>query len=123
MQRTVLPIEHLRAWAKLNGIKFNNVTVEKNIAAAGGEGKGAGVVATEDFSDDDGEEILMTVPADLILTKEQVKKQAALDKNIQRILDDAGEFGEVSNPPSNGQELLKVVWRLVSVDELTFAEL
>ena len=96
MRRLCLPIEHFEAWANLNGVKFNNTRVER-IRTPDGQHKGAGVFATADFdANPDHEAILLSVPQDLVLTKELVHDYAKSDGHLHEVLEVAGEFGWVS---------------------------
>lgn len=99
MRRAALPANCLFAWAKLNGVKFNNVNFEADITAECGTSKGAGLVSACDLNVEDDETVLICVPPDLILSQEQVYLYAAIDPQLKLVLDasaaDAG-FGRVS---------------------------
>jgi hypothetical protein len=96
MRRRYLPIEQLEAWAKLNGVRFNHTRVER-ITTPDGQQKGAGVFITEDFeTTPDHEAILLSVPHELILSKDLVHDYAKSDVHLREVLEAVGEFGRVS---------------------------
>ena len=96
MLRTVIPVDKLFAWAKLNGVEFIHVDVENDIESNVGARRGAGLISRSDLDAEENGTVLMSVPQDLILSQEQVKRYAATDKNLKLVLDAAGAFGQVS---------------------------
>lgn len=95
MRRRCLPIEQLEAWAQLNGVVFNNVRVER-VGAPNGQHKGSGVFATEDLETTHGQEgVLLSVPQDLVLSKDLVHDYAKSDVHLRDVLEATGEFGRV----------------------------
>ena len=88
MRRAVLPIESLKAWARLNGAIFNNVTIQ-SLAE-----RGSGVVATADI-DDSGGNVLMLIPQDLVLSRELVWQFAKSDQHLRMVLEAVGDFARV----------------------------
>jgi hypothetical protein len=96
MKYDSLPIEQLHPWAQFNGVTFNNVAVAPNIVGKDGVDKGAGLVATIDFSENGAaQDILLAIPADLVLSREAVILCAKADSQLKEILDAVGEFAEV----------------------------
>ena len=96
MKRTTIPVEKLFAWARLNGVDFNQVGVRLGITSVGGIFKGAGVVNKRADGAEDDRLVLMSVPQDLVLSQEQVERYASIDKHLRSILDGADAFGRVS---------------------------
>jgi hypothetical protein len=96
MRRTTIPIENLLVWGTLNGVDFNNVAIETDVTSEDGALKGAGLVNTIEQSANEGGAALMSVPQDLILSREQVERYAEIDKHLKLVLDAAGAFGQVS---------------------------
>jgi hypothetical protein len=96
MKRSTIPIEQLFTWGKLNGVEFNNVDVKTDVGSHDGALKGGGLVSTSDRVANDDGAILMAVPQDLILSREQVERYAAIDRHLKAVLDAAGAFGRVS---------------------------
>lgn len=94
LNRPRLPIDALPAWARLNGIKFNDIEFEKLEF-------GSGIVAKADkeyssVQEAEGKpEILMTVPPDLILSLDLVHEFAKSDPYLRGVLEASGDFGWV----------------------------
>lgn len=87
MQRERLSLDALPAWATLNGVTFSG------IGAADFEGRGKGLVATDDL-DTRGPPaetpVLLTIPYDLILSAEGVEEFAKENKAFRQLIDAAG---------------------------------
>lgn len=105
MRRTAIPVEELFAWGKLNGVEFNHVDFKTDITSNDGTFKGAGLFSTSDRNTDGDGAILISVPQDLILSREQVERYAALNRELKMVLDAAGAFGRVSTNPLHGHML------------------
>lgn len=94
LNRLFLPIEALPAWARLNGIKFNDIEFQKLKF-------GSGIVAKADkeyssAQEAEGEpEILMTVPPDMVLSLDLVHEFAKSDPYLKAVLEASGDFGWV----------------------------
>ena len=95
MRRECLPIEQLQAWSLLNDVKLANAAVAANITGKDGTNKGAGLVATEAIPRQAFESLLLTVPADLIVSKNRVEQVARTDKYLREILIATGEWAQV----------------------------
>lgn len=96
MKRTTIPVCELFAWGKLNGVAFDHIEIQTDITSTDEESRGAGLVSTGDCSDSEDGTVLMSVPQDLILSRAQVKRYAAIDKHLKSVLDAADNFGQVS---------------------------
>ena len=96
MRRTVISVEKLFAWARLNGVEFNNIGVKADFTSEAGACKGAGLVSANNHIANENEAPLLSVPQDLVLSREQVERYAAIDKHLELVLDAAGAFGRVS---------------------------
>ena len=95
MRRQCLPIEEFEAWAKFNGVKFNSTRVER-ITTSDGQYKGAGVFATEDVEKThDHDAVLLSVPHDLVLSKDLVEDYTKSDGHLREVIEAVGEFGWV----------------------------
>jgi hypothetical protein len=90
------PISHFPAWAKLNGVRLNGIAVSTMP-----DGKGTGVVATAELSQPD--EILMTVPHDLILSLENIWIFAKSDRHLGEVLEAVGEYSRVACPSASSE--------------------
>lgn len=98
MKYDLLSIDQLQAWAQLNGIILNSLAITSNVTKDGVD-KGAGLVATTNVSRGSiRQEVLITVPADLVLSKETVHLCAKADLRLKEILDAVGSFAEVRTP-------------------------
>ncbi|KAI1967154.1 hypothetical protein LOZ58_000653 [Ophidiomyces ophidiicola] len=110
-----LPITALAAWAKLNDVCLDGIEVRSlpptttttTTKADGGGGglheKGAGLFATRDRqpaqarpAGDDGPEVLVRVPADLVLALTTVETHAKSDRYLREVLDATGDFGKTA---------------------------
>ncbi|KAA6406815.1 MAG: hypothetical protein FRX48_09313 [Lasallia pustulata] len=89
MQRKLLPIETLPAWAELNNVEFDGVKVSSLPA-----GKGSGVVATAAHSEDGA--ILMRVPQELVLSLGNVWMYAKSDQHLREVLEATGEYARTA---------------------------
>jgi len=95
MRRQCLPIEQLQAWSRLNGIQLHTAAITSSIRD-GTLDKGAGLIATNDISADDaGQFTLLSVPSDLILSRERVEAYAKTDKDLRDVLIAVGELARV----------------------------
>ncbi|KAF4552631.1 Hypothetical protein D9617_9g024200 [Elsinoe fawcettii] len=87
-----LPPEALAPWAALSNIQLHDVRVSVDPAHPE---RGAGVFAQKSISNsDDTHATLMTVPRDLILSKERIEEHAKVDKDFRELLNTLGEFGK-----------------------------
>ncbi|KAJ9665329.1 hypothetical protein H2201_004621 [Coniosporium apollinis] len=86
-----LPISAFKPWADLNGVTFNGIKVGP---LPGHEDRGSTVIAERALSD--GEDPLMVVPRDLVLSLEGVQIHARSDRNLQELLDALGDFGRTA---------------------------
>ena len=84
-----LPVSALPAWAKFNGISLNGATISK---LAGD--RGLGVVGDGGNSD----RTLMLVPADLILSVQNVFIFAKSDQHLREVLQAVGDYSRVPQP-------------------------
>ena len=97
MRRRRLPIEQFESWAIFNGVKFNHTRVER-ITTPDGQHKGAGIFATENFETiHDHEIVLLSVPHDLVLSRDFVFDHAKSDHHLRDVLGAVGELGWVGN--------------------------
>lgn len=92
MKNTSLPLGQLETWSKLNNIVLHNVKVTSQVVTQDGSDKGGGLFATADHAASD---VLLSVPSDLVLSKEQVEQCAKTDARLKEVLDAVGAFGQV----------------------------
>lgn len=89
MRRERSSLTYFSAWAELNGVHFHGVAVSPIP-----NGKGTGLIATAELSEP--EEILITVPHNLILSSHRVWINAKADRHLREILEAVGEFSRVA---------------------------
>jgi hypothetical protein len=107
MKREFLPVEALHTWAKLNGIEFHGVAVQRlKYDKPGAADRGSAVLATEPRSHDakrvddrdpaiTSEETLIKVPPDMVLSLKVVEDCAKSDKWLREVLYAVEDFGRV----------------------------
>lgn len=88
MQRKFLPIEALPAWAELNNVEFHGVKISSLP-----DGKGSGVVATAEHTEEG--TILIRVPQELVLSLENVWMYAKSDHHLREVLEATGDYARV----------------------------
>lgn len=101
MKRRYLPIEAMPVWARLNGIKFDGVSIER-FCSHGGTDKGAAVVTKcEKFNGDPANdhysspEVLISVPPDMVLSPSLVESYSKSDRSLKELLEAIGDYGKV----------------------------
>lgn len=95
MRREYLPLETLPSWAHLNGVTTHGVAFQKLPQTDDdGADKGTAIVATQE-TDEDAGDVLLSVPADMILSFQMVENHAKSDRYLRVVLDAAGEFARV----------------------------
>ena len=87
MHRHILDIGAFPAWARLNNVQFEGITVA-DLAA-----KGYGLIVTTERTEENA--VLITVPKDLILSLENVWILAKADKHLREVLDAVGDYARV----------------------------
>lgn len=106
MRRQTLPIPALPGWARLNGIEFDGVAIER--LTDHGIDKGSAVVAKGELTGKGGEEQLMSVPKDMILSLEAAWNYAKSDKHLREVLEAMGDFARVRGPSSSCVVILAI---------------
>lgn len=89
-----LPVSEIPAWVKLNAISFNGVTISQ----LPGD-RGLGIVG--DGGNSERTHPLMLVPADLILSIQNVFIFAESDQNLREVLEAVGDYSRVPQPVGN----------------------
>lgn len=87
-----LPIKDYHTWASLNGIELDAARVVADILDKDGNSKGGGLVASRDVAADD---VLLKVPAELIVCQSQVEQCAEVDGRLRELMDCMAEFTKV----------------------------
>lgn len=83
MQYASLSTSQLSSWALLNNIELYGLKVESDIFDEDGSSKGGGLVATAEHS---GGEPILTVPHDIVISKEQISNCARADATLRELL-------------------------------------
>ncbi|KAJ4305825.1 hypothetical protein N0V90_001357 [Kalmusia sp. IMI 367209] len=86
------PIESFSAWARFHGVRFNAVKVGP---LPGYEHRGSTVIADRELAGGR-EQPLMTVPKELILSKQNIELVAKSDQHLREILFALGDFGRTT---------------------------
>lgn len=89
MKYTSLPTSQLTGWALLNNAELHGVKVEADIVEDGSS-KGGGVLADAGHNE---MEILLSVPRDIIVSKEQIADCSRTDVNLRELLDALEDSG------------------------------
>lgn len=87
-----LALENLPSWSMINGIETSGIRLEPHIIRDGVD-CGGGLVSNTATKEDT---VLVSVPQDLILNREQVFLQAKTDAHLRQLLETLGDFVEVS---------------------------
>lgn len=87
-----LPVETLQAWALLNEVELPAAQVTPNIVDNEGNSKGGGLVATRDVSAGD---VLLKIPAELIVSKQQVEQCIRADARLREVMEQLEAFMKV----------------------------
>ncbi|KAF2122867.1 hypothetical protein BDV96DRAFT_561538 [Lophiotrema nucula] len=86
------PVDAFPTWAEFHGATFNNIRFGP---IPGLEHRGSTVIANRDISGK-AEEPLMTVPKDLIVSKQNIELFAKADHRLREVLDAIGEFAQTT---------------------------
>ncbi|KAL1592807.1 hypothetical protein SLS60_011223 [Paraconiothyrium brasiliense] len=86
------PIEGLPTWANFHGVKFNGIKVGP---LPGFEERGSTVIASRELIGEE-EEPLMTIPKDLILSKQNIELMAKSDQHLRELLQALDDFGRTT---------------------------
>lgn len=87
-----LPVEQLTPWAILNDIQLNGVEICPNVLTLDGVSKGGGLLATSNHGSAD---ILLSIPAELALSRESVLQSAKTDRHLRELTDVMSDFIQV----------------------------
>jgi hypothetical protein len=87
MKYSSLPTSQLTSWALLNNVELHGVKIEADIVADGSS-KGGGVLATAAHNEADP---LITVPRDIIVSKEQIADCSRTDARLRELLEALGD--------------------------------
>ena len=89
MHRQTLSLDALSAWAQVNHVEFNGISVRAIPC------RGTGLAVTASVAE---KAPLMLVPKDLILSMERVWIQAKADRHLREVLEAMGDYARVKHP-------------------------
>lgn len=85
-----LPSEALLPWAMLNEVSFDRTVPGTAV------GRGGALLAKDSLNaTQDENQVLLTVPRDLILSRERVKEHTKIDKDFREVFESLGNFAMV----------------------------
>lgn len=93
MRHASIAATQLRTWSQLNDVQLNNTEITSNIVDADGSSKGGGLVSK---SYHHAEDILLSVPKELVLCKDTMHLCAKSDHHLKQLLDVLEDFIQVS---------------------------
>jgi hypothetical protein len=93
MRYGFFPIKNLQTWAALNGVGLSAASIKAEILDDQGNSKGGGLVASKDVA---AGEAILRIPAELMLSIEQVEQCMKADSTLQRIME-AATFAKVGS--------------------------
>lgn len=85
------PIDTLPTWATFHGVAFNGIKIGP---LPGFEDRGSTVIADRDFEGGEAEPLL-TVPKELIISRQNIELSAKSDHHLREVLEAIGDFGRV----------------------------
>ena len=86
------PVQGLPTWATFHGVKFNGIKVGP---LPGYEERGSTVIAERNLTGET-EQPLMTIPKELILSRENIDILAKSDQHLREVLQALGDFGRTT---------------------------
>jgi len=92
MKHASIPSAQLQAWAQLNDATLYGVKISSNIISEDGIHKGGGLQSTTTHPSED---VLLSIPQDLILSKESVLQCAKTDRHLRQLLEAMEDFIQV----------------------------
>lgn len=109
MKYASVPTDQLQPWAVLNDVELRGVKISPAIITDDGVDKGGGLLSTTEHESED---ILLSIPKDLILCKENVLQSAKTDKHLREVTEVLSDFIQVG--PIIGEPMLFLLLRFVS---------
>lgn len=94
MKYTSIPVEALQPWAQLNDVHLHGLKISSNIVSEAGISKGGGLVSTISHPS---EPVLLSIPQELILSKEAVLQCAKTDKHLRILVESLEDFVQVGS--------------------------
>lgn len=92
MRYATIALDQLTPWSQLNDVKLYGTKISANIITEEGVSKGGGLVST---STHESEDVLLSIPSDLILSKESLLQCAKTDVHLRQLVEVLEDFIEV----------------------------
>ena len=92
MKYVSIPIEKLQLWTQLNDVTLHGVKVSSNVVSEDGTSKGGGLLSTTTHTSED---VLLSIPQDLILSKESVLQCSKTDGHLRQLVEVMEDFIQV----------------------------
>lgn len=92
MKHASIPIKKLEPWCQLNGLTLHGVRISSNIVSEDGISKGGGLLSAVTHESED---VLLSIPQDLILNREAVLQCAKVDKHLRQLVETMEDWVQV----------------------------
>ncbi|KAK5086584.1 hypothetical protein LTR05_003752 [Lithohypha guttulata] len=93
MRYATIALDQLTPWSQLNDVKLYGTKISANIVTEEGVSKGGGLVST---STHESEDVLLSIPSDLILSKESLLQCAKTDVHLRQLVEVLEDFIEMT---------------------------
>lgn len=94
MRYASIPPDQLQSWALLNDAELRGISISTSIITENGVNKGGGLLSTASH---EFEETLLSIPHELILTKEAVMMCAKTDRHLRDLVEALPDFIQVGH--------------------------
>ena len=95
MKYATLSTLQLQAWSQLNDVRFHDCGITASIITDDGINKGGGLLANGRHEPTD---LLLSIPQDLILSKEAVMQSAKTDFHLRELVEALEDYIQVGWP-------------------------
>jgi len=92
MKHASIPAEKLQPWCQLNDLTLHGVRIRSNIVSEDGINKGGGLMSDTTHRSED---VLLSIPQDLILSTEAVLQCAKVDKHLRQLVETMEDWVQV----------------------------
>lgn len=95
MKHCCASLDRLSSWAHLNSVQLHGSNISSHIIDEDGNDRGGGLIATTRLESG---KVILNVPSDLVLSKEQVEQHAKTNKHLKEVLEAVGPaFSQVGS--------------------------
>lgn len=92
MKHASIAASQLQTWAALNDVELRGIEISTAIITEDGINKGGGILSTASH---DAEDTVLSVPRDLVLSKEAVLQCAKTDQHLRDLVETLSDFIQV----------------------------